>query len=316
MNCYRLPDGNVQIAFSGGRTSAYMVRQIIDANDQLPRERCVVTFQNTGREMPQTLDFVQAVQSRWGVPVVWLEYRPAASYPFPFVGEFAEVYASIFGAERLEYMADWWHSNATDDRYARVSHNSASRNSEPFEALIFTRKYLPNQQTRFCTIEMKVRTVKRYLMSLGWEYWTNCVGFRADEPHRLNKPKPKDRWTVWHPLADAGVSRRDVAAFWNAQPFDLRLLNVNGNCWLGNCDGCFLKSEASIAAFSRELPDRAAWWEGMETFVTWLTNSASAAFWSKRYTREEMRQFMERQGDWALSAEGALCQASHGECAA
>lgn len=58
---------------------------------------------------------------------------------------------------------------------------------------------------------------------------------------------PKDRWTVWTPLADAGVSRQDVALFWASQPFDLRLPNVGGNCWLGNCwlgncDGCFVNS--------------------------------------------------------------------------
>jgi hypothetical protein len=85
---------------------------------------------------------------------------------------------------------------------------------------------------------------------------------------------------------------------------------------LGNCDGCFLKSEVNVAAFTREFPEDAIWWERMEIFVSWLTNSASAAFWSKRYTRADMRQYMERQGDWALSTEGALCQKDHGECTA
>ncbi len=35
MNAYLLPDGPVQIAFSGGRTSAYLLRQILDANGGL-----------------------------------------------------------------------------------------------------------------------------------------------------------------------------------------------------------------------------------------------------------------------------------------
>lgn len=278
MNHYLLPAGNVQIAFSGGRTSAYMLHQILEANGTLP-DRVQVTFQNTGREMNETLDFVQQVGERWNVPVHWLEYRSAA----PF--------------------------------YEHVNHNSASRDGEPFEALIRKRKYLPNQQTRFCTIELKVRTAKRYLVSLGWKHWVNCVGFRADEPHRLNKPKPKDRWTVWTPLADAGVGRHDITEFWSKQPFDLRLPNVSGNCWLGNCDGCFLKSEASIAAFTRDFPERAAWWEKAEETVSGLTSSYSAAFFSKRYSRAEMRNYMERQGDWALSTEGSLCQKDDGECA-
>lgn len=276
-NSYKLPDGQVQIAFSGGRTSAFMLHEILQANGPLP-ERAVVTFQNTGREMPQTLDFVAEVADRWSVPVVWLEYRDAAPH-FEIVG-----------------------------------HNSASRNGEPFEALIRKKKYLPNQQTRFCSIELKVRTAKRYLRSLGWKRWTNCVGFRADEPDRLNKPKPRDRWTVWTPLAVDGRGKHHITEFWAAQPFDLRLPNVKGKCWLGNCDGCFLKSEANIAALAREYPDRAAWWERMEVTATGLTKSTSAAFFSKRYTRAQMREFMARQGDWALSTDGALCQADDGEC--
>jgi len=64
---YVLPSGKVQIAFSVGRTSAYMLRQILDANGGLPTDgRVQVTFQNTGREMPQTLDFVAEVGRRWG----------------------------------------------------------------------------------------------------------------------------------------------------------------------------------------------------------------------------------------------------------
>lgn len=274
---YILPDGPVQIAFSGGRTSAFMLHEILQTNGDLP-DRAVVTFQNTGREMPQTLDFVQQVGERWGVRIIWLEYRPITPL------------------------------------FEIVSHNSASRDGEPFEALIRRRKYLPNQQMRFCTIELKIRTAKRYLMSLGWKHWTNCVGLRADEPHRLNKPKPKDRWTVWTPLAAAGIGRHHVVDFWNKQPFDLRLPNVGGNCWLGNCDGCFLKSEASVAAFTRDYPERAEWWERMEEVAAELTGSSSAAFFSKRYTRADMRSYMARQGDWALSTEGALCQKEEGEC--
>lgn len=279
---YLLPEGNVQIAFSGGRTSAYMLHQILEANGGIPEGRCEVTFQNTGREMPETLDFVQECGERWGVRIVWLEYRPDA-----------------LGFEE-------------------VSHNSASREGEPFEALIRKRKFLPNQQARFCTTELKVRTAKKYLRSLGWEYWTNCIGLRADEQRRLKPEGVKikgDRWSVWQPLANAGVGKHDVALFWRRQAFDLRLPNVNGNSWLGNCDGCFLKSEANIAALAREYPERAAWWERMEDLASELT-SGTAGTWSKRYTRAELRDFMDRQGDAfdTLIEVGALCQADDGEC--
>lgn len=291
-----------------------MLNKIIEVNGPLP-DRVQVTFQNTGRERPETLDFVQECGDHFGVKITWLEFRPSKKQKNPFEDEeFCAQYENVFGAARLKYMSQWWADNATDAKFAIVNHNSASRSSEPFEALILTRMYLPNQQMRFCTIEMKVRTAKRFLMSLGWEHWTNCVGLRADEPHRLNKPPPKDRWTVWTPLATAGIGRLDIAVFWHNQAFDLRLPNVRGNCWLGNCDGCFLKSEASVAAFTRDFPDDAYWWEGMEKLITWMTNSASAAFWSKRYTRESLRSFVTKQGDWIFSDESFLCQVDDGEC--
>lgn len=281
---YTLPPGQVQIAFSGGRTSAYMLRKILDANPGMIGNPDVqVTFQNTGREMPETLDFVAEVGARWGVPIVWLEYLPHAPH------------------------------------FQIVSHNSAARNGEPFDALIDKKQYLPNQQTRFCTIELKIRTAKRYLVSMGWKRWVNATGIRADEPNRLNKPQ-KDRWTAWNPLAVAGVSRHDVAAFWYAQPFDLRLPNVGGNCWLGNCDGCFLKSEAHVAAFARDFPERGAWWEQAEARIAALETSKGRpkdhAQFSKRYSRAEMRDFVDRQGDnfEQLIKVGILCQADDGEC--
>lgn len=280
-----LPDGNVHIAFSGGRTSAYMLRQILEANPGMIGNPDVqVTFQNTGREMHETLEFVAEVGARWGVPIVWLEYLPQAPH------------------------------------FQIVSHNSAARNGEPFDALINKKQYLPNQQTRFCTIELKIRTAKRYLVSIGWKHWVNATGIRADEPNRLNKPAPKDRWTIWNPLADAGVSRHQVAAFWRAQPFDLNLPNVGGNCWLGNCDGCFLKSEVHVASLAREFPERAAWWESAEARIGALETSKGRpkdnSQFSKRYSRAEMRDFMDRQGDAfdTLIKVGALCQANDGEC--
>lgn len=262
-----------------------MLRQILDANPGMIGNPDVqVTFQNTGREMPETLAFVAEVGARWGVPIVWLEYLPQAPH------------------------------------FQIVSHNSAARNGEPFDALINKKQYLPNQQTRFCTIELKIRTAKRYLVSLGWKHWVNATGIRADEPNRLNKPAPKDRWTIWNPLADAGVSRHQVAAFWRAQPFDLNLPNVGGNCWLGNCDGCFLKSEVHVASLAREFPERAAWWESAEARIGALETSKGRpkdkSQFSKRYSRAEMRDFMDRQGDAfdTLIKVGTLCQANDGEC--
>lgn len=276
MSPYALPDGLVMIAFSGGRSSAYMLHQILQANGPLPADRVIVSFQNTGREMPETLDFVHECGLRWDVPIVWLEYGP-------------------------------------DSSFVVVDRASASEDGKPFETLIRKRKYLPNQQARFCTQELKLRTVKRYLVSLGWKRWTAATGLRADEPRRLNKPAPRDRWSIWNPLADAGVTKQVVSAFWAAQPFDLRLENNNGKTPWGNCDGCFLKSEATIARLAVAHPARAAWWEDMERLGGELTSGTAAKF-SSRYSREQMRRLVENQGELALTLPAALCQTDDGEC--
>lgn len=285
---YILPEGNVQISFSGGRTSAYMLHKILEANGDLPEERVKVMFQNTGREMEETLEFVREVGQRWGVLITMTEYRSTA----PFFEE--------------------------------VGFQGLSRRGEPFDALIDKRQYLPNQQSRFCTMELKIRTASRFLRSTGWDRWTAAVGIRADEKHRLfdkdgNPKVVKERWVNWHPLADAGVSRHMVGDFWKAQPFDLRLPNVRGNCWLGNCDGCFLKSERSQAVLARDFPERHAWWEAAEERIgknSPKIRTKDNETFSKRFSKRDLREFMEKQGDWALSTDGVLCQVDDGECIA
>lgn len=266
---YKLPPGKVQIAFSGGRTSAFMLHEILGANGPLGSD-VVVSFQNTGREMPETLDFVREVGERWGVPIVWLEYQPEPP------------------------------------RFRVVNHNSASRRGEPFEALIAKRGYLPNRVARFCTAELKVHSSTRYARSLGWERWVKAVGIRADEPGRLRGDPPKERFTLWHPLADAGVTRRDVAAFWKRQPFDLRLANIGGRTPLGNCDGCFLKGERNRAALARDYSERFAWWIDQER--------KTGATFRKDEPYHALAEFVTRQGDWIFEDDGALCQAADGEC--
>ena len=268
---FKLPDGPVAIQFSGGRTSAYMLRQILDRYDGALPTDCHVLFQNTGREMPETLDFVHECQTRWGVPITWLEYD-------------------------------------ADNGYRVVSHNSASRDGEPFEALIRKRSYLPNRVTRFCTSELKVRPAEKFMQAHGHKAWTAIIGIRADEAHRTNsKSADREPWECFYPLAAAGVTKHDVAAFWSAQDFDLRLPNINGKTPLGNCDGCFLKSEANRAFLARYYPQRAAWWARIEAET------------DNRFHNEQpwsaLVEHAKRQPDWVFDQEdGLYCTAGFGGC--
>lgn len=285
-SAYALPDGNVQISFSGGRTSAYMLHQILEANGGLP-DRAKVVFANTGREMPETLDFVQECGSRWGVPIVWVEYRCR------FTGAPHDPANKIF--------------DSAAHAFEVVSHNSASRNGEPFIDVMRYFQFPPNREADFCSHELKTRTARRYCVSeLGWTNWATALGIRTDEIGRALKKQPKERYTVWYPLIDAAVDKRAVSAFWERQPFDLRLPNINGVTPLGNCDGCFKKSELKRAGLARDFPDRARWWAEQEArFGGEFRENASWA---------DLIDYVERQGDWIFDAEDALCQKGGGEC--
>ena len=274
---YKLPDGNVLISFSGGRTSAFMLYKILEANKGL-NENVKVVFANTGREMPETYDFVQRCSDEWGVPITWLEYKVIRDYE----------------------------KNKNKHTFEIVNHNSASRNGEPFEALIKARHTLPNNFQRFCTIQMKIATINKFLKSEGWTKWINTIGIRADERHRV-KPNPEKNLTNWFPLVENNTGKKDIMTFWKQQSFDLKVV-----AGLGNCDGCFLKSEKNIATLWRLYPERAKWWVKLESMKHGKKQIGRT--FHKTRTYQEIGDYVSRQGDWIFDSEGILCQADDGEC--
>jgi hypothetical protein len=223
------------ISFSGGRTSAYMLHQILEAYGGLP-EHMRVIFANTGKEMPQTLDFVQECATRWDVPITWLECLARRGIE----GENKYVYET--------HVVDWW---------------SASRNGEPFESLIDALGYLPNPMTRFCTDKLKISRINDFMNGLyPDDEWIAAVGIRADEPRRVAKMRAQD--DKWIPLVDAGIGVQDVGDFWRNQTFDLALPNNGGATDLGNCDLCFLKGYGKRQSIINHHPGLAAWWAKQE----------------------------------------------------
>jgi 3'-phosphoadenosine 5'-phosphosulfate sulfotransferase (PAPS reductase)/FAD synthetase len=267
MEHFRMSD-RTAIAFSGGRTSAFMLYKILEAHGgKLPAD-VLVCFQNTGREMPATLDFVRDCGAAWGVHIHWMEYR---------------------------------HTLGVGPSFDIVSHNSASREGEPFEQLLRAKSYLPNPVSRFCTIELKIRTQKRFLRSLGWTHWTNAVGLRADEPKRVERATDhertkKDRWHNICPLSEASIQEHDVFAFWKKQPFDLQLKGR----WEGNCDGCFLKNRGAISRMMRDYPGRMHWWQNQEAVERGAGRGAQ--FRADREGYATMMRVTQDQGiiDWDL----------------
>lgn len=237
------------ISFSGGRSSAYMLHQVLEANGGLPDETKVV-FANTGKEMPETLDFVQSCANEWGVDITWLEYAGLVT-----VGQYDKGPHKGKDIKRLTYKL--------------VGHSDASRAGEPFLRVIRDKRYLPNSVARICTANMKILPINQYLTDIGMKTADQLIGIRADEQRRAVRINgiADGGFTKWCPMYTAGVTSADVGKFWDSQPFDLGLPSYQGVTALSNCDLCYLKGKRQKASIIRERPDLADWWIAIESEV-------------------------------------------------
>lgn len=247
------------ISFSGGRTSAYMVWRVIQSNNGLPDD-AIVCFANTGKEDEATLEFVRDCQTNWGIEIHWLEYQ------------------------------------SEKPKYKKVTFDTASRNGEPFEAMINDKKMLPNNFMRFCTLELKINTIRRYLKGIGLDIDDDqhLVGIRADEPRRVAKVG-----LSMCPLAQDGITSNDIGAFWESNNFDLNLPKVGQNK-LSNCDLCFMKGDATLVSLIQDKPSRADWWMKMEKqakeLLTAKHKTFTPSFRKNQTSYQEMVKFEKNQG--------------------
>ena len=251
-------DGPTCISFSGGRTSAYMLWRVLQSNNGLPDEAKVI-FANTGKEDEATLRFVDRCSKEWVVPITWLEFSDAP------------------------------------EKFSVVNFDTASRDGEPFAHLIEKRNYLPNPVARFCTAELKVLTIDRYMKAIGQPEYDTMVGIRADEQRRAAKMRD----TKLTPLVHAEVTQADVQAFWRNQPFDLGLEYRDGVTPKGNCDLCFLKGAHQIQSLIADKPERAVWWAKQEQAI-------GGTFRSDRPSYAQMARYAEQQVDMFDANEEAI----------
>lgn len=220
---------------SGGRTSAMMALL-------LPSD-AVLTFQNTGREHPRTLDFLNELDRALSGRIVWLELRKPRRKGAP----------------------------PREMEFARVTYETADRSGRPFAELLESlAEYretkglgpvAPWARQRLCTAYMKQRVQEHYVDSLGVEDWDSFIGLRADEPERVHRIKAVETTTRRYraPLHGAAITKADVMEFWSRQPFDLQIEDHQGNC-----TGCFLKDQGDLSRVLGEPETDAEWWFAME----------------------------------------------------
>lgn len=209
------------VSFSGGRTSAYMTRRLLLEEGHL--YDFVVTFANTGREHPKTLDFVHRCDVEFGFNAVWLE-------------------AVV-------------HPDREACTHKIVTYETADRAGVVFEEVI-AKHGLPNMQYKHCTRELKGNAQESYRATLtrNPELVPTAIGIRFDEPKRWPKAKAppalfpemsmvktpkKPTYLARYPLIEWRVTKPDVLDWWSEQAFDLEIEEFEGNCL-----GCFEKSAA------------------------------------------------------------------------
>jgi hypothetical protein len=212
------------VSFSGGETSAYMLWWIL--KNWSTKYEIKVVFANTGQENEETLLFVQKCSNYFNIEVVWVE--------------------AVINPE-----------NRKGTTHKVVNFETASRNGEPFEAVIA--KYgIPNPATPHCNREMKLNAINSYMKSIGWKKYYSAIGIRVDEFDRMNA-KRKERRLLYPLISEKPMSKAKINQWWNLQPFRLELKGYQGNC-----KTCWKKSDAKLYTLINENKSQFDFFEQME----------------------------------------------------
>lgn len=143
---------------------------------------------------------------------------------------------------------------------------------DPFRALLQKKKYklLPNRVRRECTIELKIKTCRRYLRKEGILKYENFVGFRYDEPLRVKRRKQMWKQVIdKFPLYDDKIDKQIINDYWSKKSYTLEIPSILGNCTL-----CFMKGKNAIMNIIASNPDMADIWieDEEKTGYTYLDN--------------------------------------------
>jgi hypothetical protein len=179
------------VSFSGGRTSAYLCKLIID---KFGRDNVDFIFMDTGAEHCKTYEFIKNVNDELNLNLTCLRTD----------------FSSPLGA---------------GNGYTVVSIDSIQHDLKPFSEMI--EKYgVPYIGGMFCTDRMKLVPFKKYCQEkYGKGNFETWLGIRADETNRL-KQKKEIRY-----LAEiSDFDKKDVLDFWSNMPFDLEIPEQLGNC--------------------------------------------------------------------------------------
>lgn len=184
----------IVVSFSGGRTSAFMSRWLIE--NRSDKYNLHFAFANTGLEHEKTLEFVDKCDREWGLNLTWIE---AITHKQVNKGQ----------------------------TYKIVDFKSAARNGEPFKQLTEV-EGMSGPGTPICTTRLKTRPIKKFKNTIDKNAFM-AIGIRIDEVDRMN-PKAKKEKLIY-PLISMRPTRKDEILYWfKEQEFDLEISEHLGNC--------------------------------------------------------------------------------------
>jgi len=126
-----------------------------------------------------------------------------------------------------------------------------------FSELFQKKGILPNREYRLCTVELKIKTAKRFLRkNHEFKNYDWLIGFRSDEQKRIkNYSTGVNYLTPKFPLNELGITKEYVNEFWSKKNYTLEIPHI-----LGNCNLCFLKGKNAIINIMRKYPEYAKEW--------------------------------------------------------
>lgn len=150
-------------SFSGGRSSAYMVYQLMHTHPDTD-----FIFMDTGAEHPKTYEFIKNIVEHWRIKLTCL---------------------------RVVVNPELGQANS----YREITLDELTQDLQPFRDVCY--KYgLPYLGGAFCTRTMKLEPFTRYCNDkYGKNNYQTWLGIRADEPRRL---KPTEGYKYLADISD------------------------------------------------------------------------------------------------------------------
>ena len=137
------------VKFSGGRSSGMMLMELLKQKALKPERGDVIVFNNTSAEHPATYEFTRKMKAlaeeEHNIPFFWVEYQTYED-------------SSKYG----------WRRNPSyrlvnENPYSDSNKNGYYHKGEAYEEMVSLSGFLPNMQTRSCTLSLKIFITNSFL---------------------------------------------------------------------------------------------------------------------------------------------------------